>query len=56
MAGLSFAELNDAEVFYNKITTRENNSSKKKKKGKSKCFPLFLLGLLFTLYHRKTER
>lgn len=45
MAGLSFSDLDDANVFYTKISTRENsskittkassnNSKNKKKKGK----------------------
>ena len=37
MAGLSFADNEDADVFYNKIATREitktNHATKSKKKG-----------------------
>jgi hypothetical protein len=33
MAGLSFADVQDADQFYTKITTREAHSSHKKNKG-----------------------
>lgn len=35
MAGLSFSDIDDADIFYNKITTREIASSKKVSKSSS---------------------
>lgn len=42
MAGLSFCDLDDANVFYSKITTQEVAPKKTtKKKGKNHCMAFY---------------